>query len=495
MKKRLFGYAAWLLMTACLYFFENNTGTRVILSASALIPLIPILRMCFFTADRDDAKHEGKRPAISRRVQSEETMPDETRPYIAGDPIRSIHWKLSAKKDELIVRSEKALTAEEKAAVPTEEKTEKAIRSVGWLTLTAALIPLLMLWLVPSAQLGLQAICNRLFAASEAVNAYVYERFPVSAEQSMALAAGLIAMCTVMIVLGAVISKSRVPMLCVMLAVTVFQVYFGLSFPAAINIPLYGLASVKMMSRPLSRKRIAAFGLFALAVTLAVMLILSGVDTATEDLSEAVRDRLSMITEQFSGGVTEENAGDIPARHVFTQSLVTGENKAQTMREFRLETIEEELISMPHWVNYLKIVLLLLLSTVLMTAPFLPFMILNARKKRMLKEREIFESENVSEAVCAVFQEVIRLLEMTGHDAGNTLYREWAEKLPSCMAEGYAERFAACAESFERACYSSHMPEEEKRREALSLLRETRDSLYAAAGRRQRFYMKYWMCV
>ena len=44
MKKRCLGYAVWLLMAACLYFFENNTGTRVVLALSLAAPLVPALR-------------------------------------------------------------------------------------------------------------------------------------------------------------------------------------------------------------------------------------------------------------------------------------------------------------------------------------------------------------------------------------------------------------------------------------------------------------------
>ncbi len=52
MKKRCLGYAVWLLMAACLYFFENNTGTRVVLALSLAAPLVPALRRAFFGTRR-----------------------------------------------------------------------------------------------------------------------------------------------------------------------------------------------------------------------------------------------------------------------------------------------------------------------------------------------------------------------------------------------------------------------------------------------------------
>ncbi len=48
MMKRRIGWAVWLLAAALLYFFENNTGTRVLLAASVLLPLISAL--CAFRA-------------------------------------------------------------------------------------------------------------------------------------------------------------------------------------------------------------------------------------------------------------------------------------------------------------------------------------------------------------------------------------------------------------------------------------------------------------
>ena len=48
MMKRRIGWAFWLLTAALLYFFENNTGTRVLLAASVLLPLISAL--CAFRA-------------------------------------------------------------------------------------------------------------------------------------------------------------------------------------------------------------------------------------------------------------------------------------------------------------------------------------------------------------------------------------------------------------------------------------------------------------
>ena len=50
MKANRLVYAVWLLAATALYFFENNTGTRAILAASILVPLISVF--CAYRCSR-----------------------------------------------------------------------------------------------------------------------------------------------------------------------------------------------------------------------------------------------------------------------------------------------------------------------------------------------------------------------------------------------------------------------------------------------------------
>ena len=138
---------------------------------------------------------------------------------------------------------------------------------------------------------------------------------------------------------------------------------------------------------------------------------------------------------------------------------------------------------------------LTLLVIFLVLVPFAPFLLLNARKKKAQEERQAFASENVSEAVCAIFRQVITWLKETGHDGGNLLYQDWTDALPGSMPDGYAARFSACARDYEEAAYSSHDLPEEKRRRALSLLKETETALLKTADWKQRLRIRYWMCL
>ena len=494
MKRRRLGYAVWLGLAACLYFFENNTGTRAVLLCALVFPLIPPLRAALFSPEAPEKAEAPEAQTAGAFVLRETDEPGDVRPYAPGDPVRRIHWKLSAKKGEPLIREAAAEweLAEKKAAAAAPSDRKKPKRRSVWF-LWAALPLCLALLLIPAANRGAQALCNRLFAASEAVNAYAYRYFPVPEGQSAVLAALLIAAALTAFAAAALLRGGGTA-LGLMAACTLFQAYFGLSFPAWVNIPLCGLLALRM-TRRVRRKSILLFAAAVLAVSLLTALLLPGVHAATEAASEAVRDRLSQAAQRITGTAFEAPDGETETRHVHTRSLETGENAARTDREYRLTTVEEEQISRPRWVNYLKIVLLLLLSVALVSLPFAPFLVLNARKKKAIEVRSAFASEQVSEAVCAIFRQVIAWLDETGCGAGNRLYRDWADSLPDTLPEGYAARFAQCAEDFEEAAYGSRALPEEKRRRALALLKETETALWQIADRKQRFRIKYWMCL
>ena len=150
---------------------------------------------------------------------------------------------------------------------------------------------------------------------------------------------------------------------------------------------------------------------------------------------------------------------------------------------------------MPHWVNYLRIVLLLLLTVLLMILPFLPFLLLNRKRRRAMEARSVFHSEDIADAVCAIFQHVIRWLDAMGYGSGNMLYRKWPDALKGRMPDAYVASFAACAEMFEEAAYSDHPMEERQREQMLSLLEETEKCMKAEAGWKQRLHLMFGECL
>ena len=534
MRKHWIGYAVWLILAGCLYFFENNTGTRVILLCSLLVPLFPSLRSDCFDREaqgngimpprtagtfiRGEAFGNGTAlPRTTRTIiRGKEDGTGDIRPYRPGDPVRRIHWKLSAKKGELLIRETQAAeetaqeeyretriaeeaAAEELRETQTAEKTAEGKRVRFRRILIRGLIIVILLCsalllLVPKARNRCMALGNRLFTASETVNAYAYDRFPVPEGQGEVFADTLLTIAAGAVAALAVTLRSRALILGLISLLTLGQIYFGLCLPAWILIPGYTLAGVLLMRHPTagSLKRLAVL---VLGVTVCCAILFPGVDAATESASETVRDRLSQMAQQLIGIPAETPEGETETRHTHTQTLFTGAREVSAGREYRLVTVGEEQISRPKWIDYVRIILLLLLAVGVVTLPFVPFLLLNARKKKAAEVRKAFLSADVSMAVRAIFQQVITWLEATGSGGGNRLYREWTGELPEGLPEGYAERFSACVADFEEALYSSHELPEEKREQALDLLRETEKALWEKAGWKLRFRLKYRMCL
>ena len=496
MKKRYICYAVWLILACLLYFFENNTGTRTVLACSLLLPFVPVLRHSLFDKDAVSQQPHAVIQTIRTFASREEDDPGDVRVYLPGDPVNRIHWKLTAKRDELLVRAQARDNAAEEAEMkavlkadqPAAVKAKERIILIGLLIFLLSMISLIV---IPSANQGVRTLLNRLFDASEAVNAYAYERFAVPADTPVAFAVVLLTVMGFSVLGITLLSGSRLLALGLMTACVLFQVYYGLSFPTWINVPLFALFVLWIMKLP--RNREAALTAIAgiCIVFLALLFLYPGVDANTEAASETVRDRLSQMAQSITGTTNEQPAGKNETRHVHTQSLATGDHEAQTEREFRLVTVEEEQISMPHWVDYLRIVLLLLLTAALVILPFLPFILLNQRRKKALDARKAFESGNVSEAVFAIFQHVAAWLDATGHGEGNAPYAVWNEEL----SPGYAERYAVCEKLFEEAAYSMHEMKEENRQQALALLNETEQILQRRADWKQRLLLKYKVCL
>ena len=111
MTKRRIGYFLWLFTAVCLYFFENNPGTRIVLCLTVGFALIPGFRravLCRQGREEKIKKTDMETDPLSPgRLLSQEADPGtEVRPYVPGDPSGRIHWKLTARHDEIWTRME-----------------------------------------------------------------------------------------------------------------------------------------------------------------------------------------------------------------------------------------------------------------------------------------------------------------------------------------------------------------------------------------------------
>ncbi len=354
---------------------------------------------------------------------------------------------------------------------------------------------LFLLFFLPPAKMSLLALCNRLFSASERVNAYAYDCFQTPEAQSTALAWVLIA-CFFAGYFG-LAAALRSPVLLLIFAVSAafLQAYLGLSLPMWGNGLLFFALGLGIVLFSAPKTSFLPFAVLALLVFMISAALLPGVDTATEALSEAARDQLALQTRQEDALTGENPNSALETRHMNSRSLLTGEEKASVNREYRLITVEEQQISQPRWIDYLKIVLLLLLSAAVVVAPFLPFLYLNARRKKAQEARLLFQSKNPGEALCAMFRHAAKYLENGGCGGGNRPYRRWPEAFPEHLPESYRAQYAACAALFEEAAYSDHHMTEAQREQTRQFLAETERIFFDEADWKEKLRLRYGKCL
>ena len=495
MKKTRVLYLIWLLAAMFLYFFENQSATRMMLAFSLAVLLLPCARRAMRREKTQILRQ--RRPEWKMDGRQDAGGTGDIREYRPGDPAGRIHWKLSAKRDELLVRTPDMEPEEEKREVLRERRLsrkEKRYCGTGLLLCLLVLIPALFLLGLPGFRGGVLAVFNRIFASSEAANRYVYESFSGADDRFLAVSGALMIFCALDLCAMAAVTGSRVTALGLMAGLAGAQAYFGVLLPGSVNLVLCGALVLFLLRISRPRDVLAVMAVF-LAVIFLVLTCFPGVDSGMEAFSEHVRDLLSRTSGTYSAGVPESAGEENRVRHVHTRSMSQGDGSADPDREFRLVSVEEEQISMPHWVNYLRIVLLLLLTVLLMILPFLPFLLLNRKRRRAVEARSVFHSEDIADAVCAIFQHVIRWLDAMGYGSGNILYRKWPDALKGRMPDAYVASFAACSEVFEEAAYSDHPMEERQREQMLSLLEETEKCMKAEAGWKQRLHLMFGECL
>lgn len=181
---------------------------------------------------------------------------------------------------------------------------QKSKRAKPWKTaLPIAGVPLLaavLLLALKPARESLKCLCNLLFAASEAVNAYAYEYFQTAADASPVPALGLLAAALAGLLLSALVGGNRVVPLVTALILAGGEIWLGLTPPAAVNVLLFALLALLALPADPLRGRLVLLPAIA-AVFLSVQLLAPGVRTGLEEASEHVRDRLDPVEQLVSG--------------------------------------------------------------------------------------------------------------------------------------------------------------------------------------------------
>lgn len=361
------------------------------------------------------------------------------------------------------------------------------------LCLFVAALTLAAVFLIPDLRESGKALCNVLFDASEAVNAYAYDHFPVASDITPVPALILILLFVLSLYLLAVVRASRLLALILVIVLASAQAYFGVPLPLWANVLAFALLGTVFLR---SFHDLLPYGATILLLALTVSLAIPGIHIPTETASEAVRDRLSVIGLQMEENMTPLAPGTQKTQHenrLDKNSLAEDSDSVQNDRDYHYVQEQEQEISRPRRINWLKIIVILFLIVALLLGPFLPFLLLDSRRKKALERRKKFDSENDSEAICAIFLHVIAYLDSCGKGLGNIPFTSWTKLLQ--MPAEYRTQYEHAVMLWQEAAYSEHRMTSEQREKMRQFLSETEHILYDDADRKTRFRLKYLECL
>ncbi len=377
------------------------------------------------------------------------------------------------------------------ARVPADPERTLSGRFLACLLLAAlAALCLAALLLLPAAREGAKLLANELFTASEAVNAYAYERFSVAANASRPLALLLLTLAIAAFYGIALLGKRHLTALLLAAGLMLAEVYFGLTLPHTAHILVFtALAAAFLWEKRSIGLWLSYLGL-VLLLAVSVSLFLPGVHADLEARSEAWRDMLEQDrqTQVTADTKTQETALQ-GARHE-SRLDVTGDNAGEN-GDYELQTEYQHEIARPLYFNWIKTLLLMLAIILLLTLPFLPFLLAGERRKKALARRKAFLSPDDNEAVRAMFTHCAACIESCLGDGGNSDFALLPEKLGDGFGADYPLRCREAVGIWLEAAYSGRGVGSEKRALMRSFLDETEELMYDKADRKSRLRMKY----
>ena len=377
----------------------------------------------------------------------------------------------------------------------------------GLLSVLAAaliLVPAALVWLAPAAAAGGRMLCARLFQASEAVNRYAYSALALPDAEEAARAAGLIRLLLACAGGGAALLAGfgRLHLWPVLIgaALALAEAFFGVT-AGGVELAAFALAALLLWLRiPLGHRSSGGLCLLlaGLCVGLAVLALMPGVDQRLEERSERLRDLLEPSPAVTLGMETAEKTETAHTRHESRLNELelpeTEDSRLQT-RDYEGEREEQEDISLPETTDLRRILRGLLLVLLIFLLPFLPFFLLDRRRKRLLARRAAFHAGDPAAAIRSMLPHIAACLASLGLGEENANYSALVPLLEERLSPVYAARYREGVELWQEAAYSTHRMEETQREQVYALLRETEKEICQLADRKQRLRLRYWDCL
>lgn len=350
---------------------------------------------------------------------------------------------------------------------------------------------------LPPVRAGALLLANRLYASSEAVNAYAYRYYAV-AEDAFALRAALLTAAVLGGALCALFYRRRLALVTMLLMVSFLEAYFGVAPEAWRNLLLFAVLALLLLQDDALTPNGAALLALLAAVALTAFLLAPRPNAAVEAYSEHLRDELSAAASNALRAAAQPEPETEPVHQESRQHAEQADpNEAgeQGRQTFERQAESEQELSLPHRVDYGRIALLLLAVIALLLVPFLPFLLLNRAKRLAAQRRAAFEDADNAAAIRAMFAHTMRWLRAAGLQTENRPFAQCREAVERITSNEYAARYAEGVAVWQEAAYSGHAMSKQQRAAVRALLEKTEATLYEKADRRTRLRFKYVDCL
>lgn len=355
-----------------------------------------------------------------------------------------------------------------------------------------------LLFAFPVVRDGALLLVNRLYAASEAVNAYAYDYLDVSPkDEALAVRAAVAALCLMLGGFCAAAARRRCLLLVMFVGVSALETFFGVTPAAWKNLFLFATLAFQLVRLPLDCRKAAFILALPASIFLLVSLIAPQSFSSIEDYSEHLRDIIepaSGLSQHYSPPEKETVLTHEESRR-HEEEARTDAALDQPQMAYRRQTEFEREISLPHRVDYLRIALMLLAVIMLLLVPFLPFLVINRARRRAAETLASFNSPDNAASICAAFSHLMLWLRLGGMETDNRPYGNCRDAAAAILPEDYAARYADAVLIWQEAAYSEHGMTRAQSEAVRALLRDTSKLIYCRAKPWVKFRIKYIDCL
>ena len=353
--------------------------------------------------------------------------------------------------------------------LPKQAKIQSIVRLSLFLLLGAAVW---VLW-EPSRD-GVCLFVNRLFAASELQQAYLYEKLPVYASQAAILLGLLLAQLLTL--------PGRFSRTFVLAALCGAMAYLGVLPERIWLIALAGCLLLTLLPQDGGLRPWRLLPIAAVFVLLAAGCLLLP-ETENARLSaweERARDQLAVQTAAY---------GELPAQQD-TSTEQTPQSEPPTFRqELMQSTLDGDRKPLSRPIRAALVIFLLLLML------FVPSVYLDRLKKKRERNRAGLSDADARACICASFRYVLRWLRLAGLEPENVPFASYSEKIETILGPEIAAQYLQILPLWQEAAYSTHEMTEQQRTQMRMFLQTAVSLVWKKLSKKQRLWTTYWLAL